>query len=119
MQETPSILAREERAAPDAGSKTPPNTVSSAPQVRKLLSYVLTASLLAIPCFWQTHIQGTDLPSHLYNAWIANQVSAGQLPGLFLVPQFTNVFFDHLLSLLLRTGSVYLAEHLAALVVVL
>jgi hypothetical protein len=37
------------------------------------------------------------------------------LPGLYVVPQFTNILFDHLLSLLLQTGSVAFAERVAVL----
>lgn len=85
---------------------------------RPVAMYMIAALLLSIPCIWQPHIQGEDLPSHLYNAWLANLVSAGQLPGLYAVPQFTNVLFDHLLSLLLKTGSVFVAEHVAVLVAV-
>ncbi|MBZ5608157.1 MAG: hypothetical protein LAP38_07865 [Acidobacteriia bacterium] len=74
--------------------------------------------LIAIPCVWQPHIQANDLSSHLYNAWLANQVSAGELKGLYLAPQFTNVLFDHLLSLLLRTGSLVWTERIAVLLAV-
>jgi hypothetical protein len=86
---------------------------------RSLLAlYAIVSLLLAIPCFWQPHIQADDLSSHLYNAWLVNEVSAGRLPGLYVVPQFTNVLFDHLLSLLMKTGSVMLAERVAVLLAV-
>jgi hypothetical protein len=81
-------------------------------------TYALVSLLIGIPCVWQPHIQAGDLSSHLYNAWLANQVSAGQLPGLYLAPQFTNVLFDYLLSFLLKHGGALLAERLAVLLAV-
>ena len=80
--------------------------------------YAIVSLLIAIPCVWQPHIQAGDLASHLYNAWLANQVSAGQLPGLYLAPQFTNVLFDYLLSFLMKSGSVVIAERIAVLLAV-
>jgi len=86
---------------------------------RRAAAYVALALLISIPCFWQPHIQADDLSSHLYNAWLVNQVQAGQLPGLYVVPQFTNVLFDRLLSfLLLKSGSVVFTERVAVLIAV-
>jgi len=81
-------------------------------------TYALVSLLIGIPCVWQPHIQACDLSSHLYNAWLVNQVSAGQLSGLYIVPQFTNVLFDHLLSFLMEHGGPLIAERLAVLLVV-
>ena len=80
--------------------------------------YACVSLLIAIPCVWQPHIQAGDLSSHLYNAWLANEVSAGHLPGLYVVPQFTNVLFDYLLCFLLKSGSVVVAERVAVLLAV-
>lgn len=81
--------------------------------------YLLSAALISVPCFWQHHIQAGDLSSHLYNAWLVNQAKAGQLNGLHVVLQFTNVLFDRLLSfLLMKSGSVVVAERIAVLVAV-
>ncbi len=93
---------------------------NSAPVARKRRAalYLACALLIAIPCVWQPHIQAGDLSSHLYNAWLANQVASGRLHGLYIVPQFTNVLFDHLLSLLLKTGSVVLSERIAVVAAV-
>jgi hypothetical protein len=77
--------------------------------------YAIVSLLIGIPCVWQRHIQAGDLSSHLYNAWLVSEVSAGHLPGLYIASQFTNVLFDHLLSLLLKTGSVVFAERVAVL----
>lgn len=85
---------------------------------RRVAAYVIVSLLIAIPCVWQPHIQAGDLSSHLYNAWLANQVSEGRLPGLYLAPQFTNVLFDYLLSFLLKNGSVASAELIAVLLAV-
>jgi hypothetical protein len=86
---------------------------------RTAVTYLVTAVLIGVPCFWQPHIQANDLSSHLYNAWLVNQVEAGQLKGLYVVRQFTNVLFDRLLSfLLLKTGSVVATERIAVLAAV-
>jgi len=34
----------------------------------------VVALLLLVPCFWKPHIRAGDLPSHLYNAWLAGQI---------------------------------------------
>jgi hypothetical protein len=81
-------------------------------------TYALVSLLIGFPCVWQPHIQAGDLSSHLYNAWLVNQVSAGQLPGLYVVPQFTNVLFDHLLSFLMQHGGPLIAEKVAVLLAV-
>lgn len=81
-------------------------------------TYGLVSILIGIPCVWQRHIQAGDLSSHLYNAWLVNQVSDGQLPGLYIVPQFTNVLFDYLLSFLMRLGGPLIAEKVAVLLAV-
>lgn len=85
---------------------------------RPFRAYAIVSVLIGIPCIWQQHIQAGDLSSHLYNAWLVNQVSAGHLPGLYVAPQFTNVLFDHLLSLLMSSGSVVFAERTAVLIAV-
>lgn len=85
---------------------------------RSLAFYAIVSLLIGIPCIWQQHIQANDLSSHLYNAWLVNQVSTGHLHGLYVVPQFTNVLFDHLLTLLMKTGSVAITERVAVLVAV-
>jgi hypothetical protein len=86
--------------------------------ITKNLPYLLLTILVAVPCFWQPHIQAGDLSSHLYSAWLVSKVSAGELPGLYVVPQFTNVLFDHLLSILWKTGSVVFTERVAVLIAV-
>jgi hypothetical protein len=55
------------------------------------------SALLIIPCFWHRHIEAGDLPSHTYNAWLAELVGEGKAPGLYTVWQRTNVLFDLML----------------------
>ena len=50
--------------------------------------------LLLVPCFWHPHIEAGDLASHVYNAWLAQQIERGKAPGLYLVRQWHNVLFD-------------------------
>jgi hypothetical protein len=84
----------------------------------RFIPYAIVSLSIAIPCVWQPHIQAGDLSSHLYNAWLVNEVSAGHLAGLYVVPQFTNVLFDRLLSLLMKSGSVVTTERTAVLLAV-
>lgn len=80
-------------------------------RTRGLYVFLLSTALL-IPCFWQTHIQCTDLASHLYNAWLRTQAAAGRLPGLVIVPQKTNFLTDGFLTMALRQWGPWWAEHL-------
>ncbi len=67
--------------------------------VREYWLRLLAVSLvLVIPCFWHREIVSSDLGSHLYNAWLAQLIRLGQLPGLWIARQHTNVLFDYLLS---------------------
>lgn len=53
---------------------------------------------LLIPCFWHRHLVGSDLASHVYNAWLATLIRSGQAPGLYLVHRSNNVLFDVILE---------------------
>jgi hypothetical protein len=67
-------------------------------------SWVICSSVLIlvlVPCFWLPQIQSSDLASHLYNAWLTTLVEKGELDGLYLAPQITNILFDWLLAKLL------------------
>ena len=57
---------------------------------------------MLLPCYWQSRIQAGDLSSHIYNAWLAIQLERQPVPGLRVVPQWTNVLFDWSLTELLR-----------------
>jgi hypothetical protein len=56
------------------------------------------SGLLVVPCFWHRRIEASDLASHTYNAWLAQLIARGQAPGLYVVPQATNVLFDTALA---------------------
>src|SRR5271168_5088881 len=55
--------------------------------------FVISAAVLA-PCFWHARIEAGDLPSHVYNAWLAQLIEKGQAPGLYFSHQHNNVLFD-------------------------
>jgi len=77
------------------------------------LPYVLLSLLLLIPCFWHAHIEAGDLGSHVYNAWLAQLIHQGKAPGLYLVWQWDNVFFDLLLYNLSKFLGFTAAEKIA------
>jgi hypothetical protein len=57
--------------------------------------FAVVALLLLVPCFWQPHIMAGDLPSHLYNAWLAGQIEQGKVPAqLSVAHPLTNVLAD-------------------------
>ncbi len=60
-------------------------------------SIAACSALLVIPCFWHHRIEAGDLPSHTYNAWLAQLIQQGRAPGLSTVHQLTNTLFDFLL----------------------
>jgi hypothetical protein len=70
----------------------------------RFLAIFLISAILVIPCFWHPHIEAGDLPSHVYNAWLAQLISKGQAPGLYLVHRYNNVLFD---LALFYTGNVF------------
>ena len=74
-------------------SGTPSKGVSAFVRAFKLRILILSVVLL-IPCFWHRHIEAGDLPSHVYNAWLAQLIEKGQAPGLYLAKQWNNVLFD-------------------------
>jgi hypothetical protein len=79
----------------------------------------LALAVLLLPCWWQTRIQAGDLSSHIYNAWLTTQIEQGRVQGLQIVWQGTNVLFDWMLLLLLKTVGVNLAQKIAVSVTVL
>jgi len=50
--------------------------------------------LLLAPCFWHRRIETGDMPSHAYNAWLAQLIERGDAPGLYIVRQWNNVMTD-------------------------
>lgn len=77
------------------------------------------SALELIPCFWHRRIEGCDLPSHVYNAWLAQLIAQGHAPGLWIATQWTNVLFDWLLSGLGSIFGLYAAEKIAVSICVL
>jgi hypothetical protein len=58
------------------------------------LRVLLLSAVLVVPCVWHQRIEAGDLPSHVYNAWLAQLIARGQAPGLYIVTQWHNVLFD-------------------------
>jgi hypothetical protein len=72
-----------------------------------------------VPCFWHRTIVAGDLGSHLYDAWLAQLVRAGQAPGLWLAARWNNVLFDYLLLFFGRFVSLGSAEKIVVSISVL
>lgn len=105
-----SLSTAETPAAPDAA-----NRVLARTSVRA----AIISALVVTPCFWQSRIQAGDFSSHLYNAWLAILIGEGKAPGLKIVPQWTNILFDLVLSGLMRLAGPWDAEHIAVPLAVL
>src|ERR1700676_4220586 len=102
---TTSTSAGSDRFSPSARP-----TIYIPPQIVFVL--LVSAALLG-PCFWQPFIHAGDLPSHLYNAWLANLIKQGHAPGLWIARQWTNVAFDMALGWLVGTFGAGWAERIA------
>src|SRR5467141_2192415 len=66
------------------------------------LRVLLLSLALLIPCVWHRRIEAGDLPSHVYNAWLAQLIEKGQASGVYIAKQWNNVLFD---VALLRTAN--------------
>ena len=71
------------------------------------------SAVLLVPCFWHRHIEACDLGSHLYNAWLAQLIHRGQVSGLWIAGQRTNVLFDLFLSSFGAVFGLHAAERIA------
>ncbi len=71
------------------------------------------SALVVVPCFWHSRIVAGDLASHVYNAWLAQLIERGQVPGLWIAPQWDNVLFDFLLGGLGGVFDLHVAEKIA------
>ena len=58
---------------------------------------IVLSALILVPCLWHKRIEAGDLPSHVYNTWLAQLIPKGQAPGLYIAKQWNNVLFDVLL----------------------
>jgi hypothetical protein len=86
-----------------AGPPPPDRGAHNLSRVAETILMAAVALALLVPCFWQPHIIAGDVPSHVYNAWLATQVERGQAPGLFLAHPLTNVLSDWALQALLNS----------------
>ena len=80
---------------------------------------IVISALLLLPCVWLRQIESFDLCSHIYNAWLASIITEQHVPGLYMVPQSTNIVFDALLTQLLRLCGPVLAQRIAVSMAVL
>lgn len=88
--------------------------------VRGRAATIAVASVVVIvPCFWQRHLEAGDLGSHVYNAWLAQLIASGGVPGLSIVRQSNNVLFDLMLAAFAKFFSLDFAARLSAAVAVL
>jgi len=90
------------RPTPLAAASRPENPALAALKRSRWL-YVVVSVVLLLPCYWQSHVQAGDLSSHIYNAWLAQLISSGQIHGLQIAGQTTNILFDLMLSGLFKT----------------
>jgi len=100
------------------GRSQTPGRTGRLPALGRMI-YPLVSVLLLIPCFWQSRLQAGDLSSHIYNAWLAQLIAAGQAPGLTIVRQTTNVLFDLMLSGLFAAAGAEAAQRIAVSLAVL
>jgi hypothetical protein len=89
------------------------------PTVPLSVLVILVSVLLVVPCVWLRQIESFDLCSHIYNAWLARLITEQHVPGLYMVPQSTNIVFDSLLTLLLKQCGPVLAQRIAVSMAVL
>lgn len=94
----------------------PASAVVSAMRFAKARIFLVLAvsAFLLLPCFWHRHLEAGDLASHTYNAWLAQLVEHGQAPGLFIVPQKTNILIDLTLEHLGGVAGFEVAEKIVA-----
>lgn len=81
--------------------------------------FAFVSAVLLIPVFWHRRIEAGDLPSHLYNTWLAQLIRQGQAPGLWIARQWNNVLFDFLLSGFASVFGLRVAERIAVSIAVL
>jgi hypothetical protein len=81
--------------------------------------YVLVSLLLLAPCYWQSRVQAGDLSSHIYNAWLAQSIERGDIHGLRIAGQTTNVLFDLMLGGLFQLAGPAAAQRISVSLAVL
>lgn len=117
---TPSIEKSEESAGASWPATTTPALVLTGRFFRQYSLKLVAISLLILtPCFWHCRLEAGDLASHVYNAWLAHLIERGQVHGLVIATQWTNVLFDYLLSALSSFLSMSMVAKVSASLAVL
>jgi hypothetical protein len=80
---------------------------------------LLISALVLVPCFWHKSVEAGDLPSHTYNAWLAQLIAQGQAPGLYIQPRWNNILVDLALEKLGALVGFIAAERVVVVVCVL
>src|SRR6516225_6615182 len=80
---------------------------------------LLITALILVPCFWHKRIEAGDLPSHTYNAWLAQLIHQGQAPGLYIEFRWNNILVDHALQKLGALFGFFAAERILVVICVL
>jgi hypothetical protein len=80
---------------------------------------LIVSVLILVPCFWHPRLEAGDLPSHTYNAWLAQLIAHGQAPGLYIDSRWNNVLFDLTLEKLGVWIGFIAAERILAVISVL
>jgi hypothetical protein len=81
--------------------------------------YALVSLLLLAPCYWQSRVQAGDLSSHIYNAWLAQLIERGEIHGLRIAGQTTNILFDLMLGGLFQLAGPAAAQRISVSLAVL
>src|SRR4029078_42986 len=100
-------------AYPEPPPRATPGAHTLSPATNRVLIAVV-ALLLLVPCFWQPHIMAGDLPSHLYNAWLAGPIERNFSKQLSLAHPITNVLADWVSEGLLYSLGPSAAERIVA-----
>ena len=94
-----------------SGPKAAPRSPQFSRLIETWLVLAITAVIL-IPCVWQDRIQAGDLSSHVYNAWLVQEIKRDSVQGLALVPVWTNVLTDWALERLMSAAGERVAERI-------
>ena len=100
------------------GSPTPSQFLSKLLKSAWTLPIVVSLALI-IPCVWQPIVSAVDMPSHLYNAWLAELIRGGAIHGLWIGHQNANLLVDITLPWLIGRVGVSGADRIVAIVLVL
>src|SRR5258708_3230942 len=82
-------------------------------------SVLLISVFVLLPCFWHKSIEAGDLPSHTYNAWLAQLIAWGQAPGLYIQSRWDNILADLALAKFGPLTGFLAAEHIVVALAVL